>query len=222
MGIERKLHNLLHPKIGEIWMLHRLVEEPSPDPLAVSVIWLEALIEQRRSQGARFIPIGQVDKGRNWISITFDDGYHDTLSLGLPLFQRLNIPFTVYVTTGFIDNRQPMPWYTERRLSLTSIELCELFASPLCTIGAHTVNHPRLSKLSIKEQQMEIQDSIYEIEAITGCAPVHFAYPHGDYNSDTVAICRSLGLHTAVTTSGCPIRTDSNPLMLDRINIIQR
>src|ERR1700724_2925741 len=32
--------------------------------------------------------------------LTFDDGYRDTMSRALPVLERLNTPFTVYVPTG--------------------------------------------------------------------------------------------------------------------------
>jgi peptidoglycan/xylan/chitin deacetylase (PgdA/CDA1 family) len=42
--------------------------------------------------------------------LTFDDGYLDGITQAAPVLFAHNIPFAVYVTSGFIDN-QMMPWW---------------------------------------------------------------------------------------------------------------
>ena len=39
------------------------------------------------------------------VGITFDDGYIDNLSTVAPIMNSLNLPFTVFVTTGFLDKK---------------------------------------------------------------------------------------------------------------------
>jgi peptidoglycan/xylan/chitin deacetylase (PgdA/CDA1 family) len=82
-------------------------------------------------------------------------------------------------------------------------EIAELAKDPLVTIGAHTVNHPILSKLSPAKASAELKMSRAVIESAIGTAPSHFAYPFG--SRDTAAqrefrIARDLGFKTAVTT----------------------
>lgn len=223
--IPRKIHNLFHPKRGEVWMLHRVVEhrseEPSQRRLEVTPDWLEQRILECKRQGINFVSIEEMLTSRHSVCITLDDGYHDNLTLALPLFRKLGIPFTVYVTTGFLDNRHPMWWYPGQALALTTDELRTLDADPLCTIGAHTVSHPLLSTLPMEKQRNEITQCKYALESILGHPVLHFSYPHGDYNNDTIELCRQAGFRTAVTTSGRTVRTDTAPLHLDRINIVQ-
>lgn len=40
----------------------------------------------------------------NAVCITFDDGYRDNLTLALPILKKHQIPATVFVSTGFLDN----------------------------------------------------------------------------------------------------------------------
>lgn len=42
------------------------------------------------------------------VALTFDDGYRNNLSKALPVLARQSIPFTVYLTAGLIDRREPM------------------------------------------------------------------------------------------------------------------
>lgn len=223
--LPRRLNNLLHPKIGEVWMLHRVVEQRSTTSnqrsLEVTPDWLEQRIFAYQQRGYRFVSLDNIGKTRRWIAITLDDGYRDNLSVALPFFRKFQVPFCIYVTTGFIDNKQSMWWYPGQSLALNLEELCTLAADPLCTIGAHTVNHPHLSQLPFDSQLHEIQTSQLQLQNILNRPIHHFSYPHGDYNYQTINICRQTGFRTAVTTNGRTVRDNYNPLQLDRINVVQ-
>jgi len=82
-------------------------------------------------------------------------------------------------------------------------ELAELAADPLVTIGAHTVNHPMLAKLSKEAVRSEMDLSREVIEAALSVRPAHLSYPIGDRQSAGArefAIAAELGFKTAVTT----------------------
>lgn len=71
------------------------------------------------------------------------------------------------------------------------------------TIGAHTVEHPILSRLSAEEMEAEIGGSRDAIEAQLQVPVRHFAYPNGqpgDFDERTIGIVRKLGFASAVTT----------------------
>ena len=72
-----------------------------------------------------------------------------------------------------------MWWYASEQLGISSESLKILDADPLCTIGAHTVSHPRLDTLSFDDQQKEIAQSRQELEALLDHPIHHFSYPHG-------------------------------------------
>jgi peptidoglycan/xylan/chitin deacetylase (PgdA/CDA1 family) len=79
-----------------------------------------------------------------------------------------------------------------------------LFAGdPLCTIGAHTVHHYELAKLSLEDARSEMAQSVSVIEAQYGIRPAHFSYPLGGKLScgpREFDLARQLGFRTAVTT----------------------
>jgi len=83
-------------------------------------------------------------------------------------------------------------------------ELNQLAADPLCTIGAHTVNHMILKKLDTEQAvRTEMEMSRAVIEAALGKRPQHLAYPVGDPTSAgprEFRIAAELGFKTAVTT----------------------
>lgn len=90
-----------------------------------------------------------------------------------------------------------------RDLVMNWDEIRELAKDPLVTIGAHTVNHLAVAKLSDAEARREIADSIKRIESELQRPCRHFSYPYGDNTSAgerDFKIASDLGLETAVTT----------------------
>lgn len=90
-----------------------------------------------------------------------------------------------------------------RDLIMNWAELKTFAGDQLCTIGAHTVHHYELSKLSPAEARNEIEQSVRIIKAQFGIAPIHLSYPIGGPASAgprEFDIARDLGLRSAVTT----------------------
>ena len=91
-----------------------------------------------------------------------------------------------------------------RDLCMDWTELAELAADPLCTIGAHTVNHKMLMKVPDDAAvRAEIEMSRAVLEAALGRRPEHLSYPVGDPTSAgprEFRIASELGFKTAVTT----------------------
>jgi peptidoglycan/xylan/chitin deacetylase (PgdA/CDA1 family) len=88
-------------------------------------------------------------------------------------------------------------------LCMTWAELAQLAADPLVTIGAHTVNHPMLAKLTKDAVRSEMDLSRAVIEAALSVRPEHLSYPYGDRGSAGLRefeVAAELGFKTAVTT----------------------
>ena len=88
--------------------------------------------------------------------------------------------------------KEPMRWQEARELLAAGFEL-----------GAHTVDHPILSKLDENEQERQIAGSIERIEMELGQRPRTFAMPNGsarDYDEATLRVIRRLDLLAACTT----------------------
>jgi peptidoglycan/xylan/chitin deacetylase (PgdA/CDA1 family) len=88
-------------------------------------------------------------------------------------------------------------------LCMTWPEIADLAADPLVTIGAHTVNHVMLRKVSDDMARSEMKNGADIIEAALGERPRHFAYPVGDPTSAGLRefrLAAELGFASAVTT----------------------
>ena len=231
IDLRRKLHNLTHPLLGRILMLHRVVEQRSEGEnreLEITPEFLRRTIETYRQQGHQFVSIDEacdiISKGRTkrpFVCLTFDDGYQDNYDIAYPILKQMDVPFAIYITTGFIDNRLPMWWYKGDNLGIGTDSLKVLDADPLCTIGAHTISHPKLDTLSPEEQRKEIMQSKQELESLLGHPVHHFSYPHGAYNADTLTIVKQQSFRTALCAWGGTVRRGIDPLTLPRIELKQ-
>jgi peptidoglycan/xylan/chitin deacetylase (PgdA/CDA1 family) len=212
-------------------MLHRVVEQRGEDnnrELEITPEFLRRTIETYRQQSHRFVSIDEacdvISKGHTnhpFVCLTFDDGYQDNYDIAYPILKQMEVPFTIYITTGFINNRLPMWWYYNEKLGINSESLKALDADPLCTIGAHTVSHPKLDTLSSEEQRKEIMQSKQELEALLGHPIRHFSYPHGAYNAYTLSIINNHTFRSALLAWGGNIRRGADLLLLPRIELQQ-
>lgn len=104
-------------------------------------------------------------------------------------------------------------------LMLTTPQLPELRAAGM-GIGAHTVNHPILTKHPDAETRQEIADGRDALEEILGERIDLFAYPNGklgrDYAPAHVAMVKDLGFTAAVTTNWGTCGSSSDVFQLPR------
>ncbi len=90
-----------------------------------------------------------------------------------------------------------------RAQAMTWDEVREIAADPLCSIGAHTVNHYAVARLSAEEVIEEAVSSRDRIEQEVGVRVNLFAYPYGDEvaaGPRDFELIRKAGFDAAVTT----------------------
>lgn len=90
-------------------------------------------------------------------------------------------------------------------------ELSMLARHPLCTLGAHTANHPDLSSQPRDKVRSELTESNALLAALLGSSPVHFAYPFGKYDD----VARDEGFRAGYRVMVRTGRACVDPLNLD-------
>jgi peptidoglycan/xylan/chitin deacetylase (PgdA/CDA1 family) len=113
-----------------ILMYHRIADEPLDHwGLAVSP---ERFDEQLRVLRRTRHPLPLAEFVRNFVAgtlprdavaLTFDDGYADNLQAGLPRLVAADVPATVFLATGYLDNPGPFWWDELARRVLTADRL---------------------------------------------------------------------------------------------------
>jgi peptidoglycan/xylan/chitin deacetylase (PgdA/CDA1 family) len=210
------------------------------------------------------------DRQRRFAVFTLDDGYRDNLVYAMPVFEKHNCPFTVYVAPRIAEGTCELWWrlleaiiaksdavkceivgalfdldtsniklkndawrklapklqamdeYAQRETiralcdrysvdwnllcrnaAMTWDEIRRMAQNPLATIGAHTLNHYNLLKLSSADAEAEMLGSKQQIEFQLGQTVKHFAYPYGNVDAAgprEFALCKAAGFETSVVT----------------------
>jgi peptidoglycan/xylan/chitin deacetylase (PgdA/CDA1 family) len=109
-------------------------------------------------------------------------------------------------------------------LTMTPDELQTLAAHPLASLGAHTLSHRALSRLSEHDARAEMRDSADWVTATIGKRPTTIAFPYGTRQAVSerdYAIARDLNFSVAVTTQPGTLceRSESRLTALSRISL---
>lgn len=154
---------------------------------------------------------GQSDTRAFRISITFDDGYADNLTNALPILERHELPFTIFIATDLVSNGTP------NFLSLNDIKT--LSRHPLVTIGAHGKTHTPLTRHGIASLKSELSESRTLLQDITGKDVVTMSYPHGAVNDVVQHEVKAAGYACAASSHFGVNDNDANLFCLKRTEI---
>lgn len=123
LAVVRRIDHLLHPVIGEIWCLHRVLPESerssfaSNRELELTPDYLESIISAKKAEGCHFVDLDSFvavangkRRGRRLIHVTFDDGFADVFTNAYPVLKKHQIPFTVYLSTDMPDGKADLWW----------------------------------------------------------------------------------------------------------------
>lgn len=243
---------------GVIFTLHHVRPDPGHefDPnglLSITPDFLDVAIRTARAAGLHPVALSDLpellagaDDGRRFVAFTLDDGYRDNARFAAPVFREHGVPYTIFVTPGFVMRERSMWWETAEALLrqvpalefdfgsgpervaagttaqkhaafdrlahfvatvdeddavaaidaaaraagidppaivdreiLTIEELGEVALDPLAHLGAHTMTHPNLARVTPERLADEIGRSARLVAGYAGRTPRAFAFPYG-------------------------------------------
>jgi peptidoglycan/xylan/chitin deacetylase (PgdA/CDA1 family) len=156
--------------------------------------------------------------GGKRIFLTFDDGFENALKHGLsPMVNRKfrAIQFLVADRLGREND-----WETsegEAPEKLMDISQVNEWLAAGHEIGAHTLTHPRLTRVSEAQAREEIGASKRKLEDLFGRPVRHFCYPYGDHDERVEELVEKAGYSSACLSSGGLVVTGADPFRLNRI-----
>ena len=167
------------------------------------------LASQHDNQISRVVSLASPEPAG--VSITFDDGYSDTLTVAAKLLCSHTLPFSVFVTAQNITGGNSK-YLSKNQLN----DLCQM---PNVTIGSHGYSHLHLGALSSEQVHKELRQSKLMLEDLTGKAVDTMSYPHGSYNANVLKVAAEIGYKFAATSNWGVYKVGSNPLEIPRIDI---
>jgi len=164
---------------ASILIYHRFGEKNYPST-NIKTEQFEAHLRELTSGRYKLAPLPEIIRAfRNrenlperTIGISIDDAYRSVYDIAWPQFRRTGVPLTIFVSPAFIDSggEKYMTWDQLRELAAAGV-----------TIGAHTLSHPHMPKLSDRALIREIERGNEWFLAELGFRPSLFAYPYGEY-----------------------------------------
>lgn len=127
-------------------------------------------------------------------AITFDDANRSVCDQAWPILQARQIPFTLFISTGLIEENAPC--------QCSWAQLQQMAASGLMTAGNHSHTHPHMISLQALSDphswQLMVNREIGKAQALIrqhlGVESRFFAYPYGEYNLQLAEEIRKRGM----------------------------
>lgn len=145
------------------------------------------------------------------LSITFDDGYTDALTVIAPLLCARQIPFHVFVSSARMNG-------TDRKY-LSPAQMVELSNMPGVSIGAHGATHRSLTSLTSSELDAELQASKVDLETVLQKPVTTMSYPYGHVDDSVRKAAHDAGFALAATSKWGFNEAASDPLLQRRIDM---
>jgi peptidoglycan/xylan/chitin deacetylase (PgdA/CDA1 family) len=188
----------------------------TPDEFRRQVAWLVSGRVQVVSVGRLL----ELPDDVNAVALTFDDGFANFATQAAPVLRQHALPVTLFVVTGRAggDNR----WMGRGDPGIPALPLLDwdqlgrLHESGV-SLGAHSVHHPRLTKLTRDEVEAELVLSALELGRRLGERPDGFAYPYGAADETVLEIARR-HYCWACTTELRPLRAGAPRHSLPRLD----
>jgi peptidoglycan/xylan/chitin deacetylase (PgdA/CDA1 family) len=156
------------------------------------------------SEALDLLDAGSTDR---LLAVTFDDGYRDFLTAGVPALRAAGARATLYAAVGHLGGQARWlgRWAPDFGPMLTWAELAEV-AQAGVEIGNHGLIHHPLDVLPSAQLRREVVRSRDELEQRLRFKVRSFAYPHGYHGRRVRGVVASTG-HDNATEVGRRVHT---------------
>jgi len=198
--------------------------DDSGSPISIPPAAFEGHVRWLTSGEVAVVPleeIADVPENLDAVALTFDDGFASVASVAAPLLNDAGLPCTVFVVSGRTGRDNSWGGRPEAGipiLPLLSWDNLGALADAGVTIGAHTRDHPDLTRLSDGDIAEQLDACADEIETRLGRRPQSFAYPYGHVD-DRSAKAVGARFACAVTADHDIVHAGSDRYLLPRLDM---
>ena len=153
-----------------ILMMHEVTdgEDAKYPELSIEKSNLERLIKEIQSKGYVFDDLRNIlDFSSKRVIVTFDDIFANVLTNAVPILEKYNVPFTVFITLEYIDQLG----------YISGEQIKQLIKNPLCTIGFHASKHIMMREHTNAEIAKIVNATLFSEKYNVECD--YFAFPYG-------------------------------------------
>ncbi len=205
-------------------MYHKIAKRPKNariKGLYVDPDLFEKQLEELRDEGfttpAYAVPESVGNKEKT-IALSFDDGFASAFHNALEPLAKYRFKAIQFLVADRIG--QFNAWEVQlgdlKEPLMDAAQIKDWIAAGH-QIGAHSLTHPYLTRVSFREAREEVISSRKKLEDKFGVAVIHFCYPYGDWNEPIRDLVREAGYQTACTTETGVNTSTTSPWELKRI-----
>ena len=153
----------------------------------------------------------------NLLCLTFDDIEKSIYTNALPILEDLGLKATFFIATNWLGKNINRPFRGRETINAKDVREIAFLGHE---IGAHTMNHQKLTEIPLAETRKEIFQSKSYLENLIGSSVVSFAYPYGAFNKTISNLVKGAGFYYGVTIKESLLRDkEINWFELPRIGI---
>jgi peptidoglycan/xylan/chitin deacetylase (PgdA/CDA1 family) len=135
------------------------------------------------------------------VALTFDDGFANVFQNALQPLAEKQFQATQFLVSDFVGKLNQWDLRDgEAPESLMDAGQVREWLRAGHRIGSHSLTHPRLTRLSLRDAQEEILASKKQLEDSFGVGVEDFCYPYGDWNEAVRDLVMEAGYRSACTT----------------------
>jgi peptidoglycan/xylan/chitin deacetylase (PgdA/CDA1 family) len=220
----RPFRNLFETGVP-VLMYHKLGPRPRGvrlKGLYVSTRSFHRHLKELQEAGFRATSLDEINatKGNSEkrIVITFDDGFRNVLEHSIVALHETGFRAIQFIVADRIgaENEWDQPAGEVTEPLMDASEIREWLAAGN-EIGSHSLTHPRLTRLSVRDAREQIESSRKKLQDLFQVPVNHFCYPYGEWSGTIADLVAQAGYKTAVTTEFGVNDQSTFPLGLKRI-----
>ncbi|MDR2648240.1 MAG: polysaccharide deacetylase family protein [Clostridiales bacterium] len=152
------------------------------------------------------------------VMLTFDDGYMSNYLLAYPILKQYRFTAVLFAITGSVQTKD-QEYHSDQMDMLSWVQMAagsDIFEYASHTNALHTPVNGKTGFVSAPLDEVQA-DLIRSQRRINN--KKLFAYPLGQYNSQTIDILRNNGVDMAFTVNKGYVSQNSDPLLLNRVTV---
>jgi peptidoglycan/xylan/chitin deacetylase (PgdA/CDA1 family) len=161
---------------------------------------MEFLAQHRDVVGLEQAVDGSARTGKHRVAITFDDGYRSVLENAAPILDAYGFPWTVFVPTGSIGDRNRWDLPNPAGLEIMSADELTQARAHGASIESHGHAHVNLALTSAADVATDLSRSIEILTELNASRPRYLAYPYGESTPALEQLVADAGFEAAFTT----------------------